>query len=487
MKEVLLKNIKYLLSYKLNNEDERYIKLLEKIMYEFLIHMESEYNKDIEKAPYYNMLLNKLNKNIKSIIIPANQFIYHRQGFLELGNNLKDKFELLEQHIGIDKVTKVKKEEILKMTYFYYLLNAIKNNEDAIGFRETHLDKINLLLMEKQVIDLAGMSQIYKKSYSAIYSDGITHDYYIYTKCLSVSDLLNINLISILELLIGKENLMKASIEGDSSIFQEFDLRYSHLIDTKGGKKTTASILINEFLKRIEATSTLAKKIEYAKKLNTFLFELYDYKLTTILNSKEKEKIDKLKEEIKVLETLMIYNKEPKLSVQMMHVQILKKMKQKLENYSNQTKEKVENEYTIYSLDKKRMTTVKSSVQPIHVENKYVTMHILDIKNVHNKVLVRINFNIIDFNSFTTKIYGNLYLTLKELKHLYSSSDLNVFTKESDVIRNAIANRLLNPTIMDIIKSERHNFLGEFIYDEEENRCIIYKNKSIENMLEKVM
>ena len=247
MKEVLLRNIKHLLDYKLNSEDERYSKLLEKIIYDFLIQMEELYNQDLEKVQYYNMLLNKLNKNIKTIIIPANQFIYHRQGFLELGNNLKDKFELLEQHIGIDKVTKAKKEEILKMTYFYYLLSAIKNNEHAIGFKETHLDKINSLLMEKEVIDLAGLSQIYKKGYSAIYSDGITHDYYIYTKCFSVSDLININLVSILELLIDKDNLMMASIDGDSNIFQEFDLRYSHLIDTKGGKKTTASILINEF------------------------------------------------------------------------------------------------------------------------------------------------------------------------------------------------------------------------------------------------
>lgn len=487
MKEVLLRNIKYLLSFKLNNDDERYESLLEKIIYDFLTKMDEEYNKDLEKATYYNMLLNKMNKNIKSIIIPAKQFIYHKQGFLELGNSLKEKFDLLEENIGSDKVTKAKKEEILKMTYFYYFLSAVKNNGDSIGFREKHLDKINSLLTEKQALDLAGITQIYKKGYSAIYSDGITHDYYVYTKCFSVSEILNINLISILELLLGKEECMKFSLEGDSAIFQEFDLRYSHLIEPINGKKYTASMLINEILKRIETVSSLAKKIEYAKKLNMFLFELYDYKVTTILNKKEKEEIRKLNEEIKLLETLMIYNKEPKLSVKMLHVETLKKIKQKLENYLRQQKENIENEYTIYSLDKKRQTVVKSSVQPIHVENKYVTLHILDTKTIHNKVLVRINFNIIDFNHFTTKIYGNLYLTLKELKHLYSSTDLNVFTKESDVIRTSIANRLLNPTIMDIIKSERHNFLGEFIYDKEEDRCIIYKNKSIENMLEKVM
>lgn len=486
MKEVLLRNIKYLLNFKLNSDDERYEKLLEKIIYDFLTKMDEVYNKDLEKASYYNMLLNKMNENIKSIIIPANQFIYHKQGFLELGNTLKEKFDLLEENIGNDKVTKSKKEEILKMTYFYYFLSAVKNNDGTIGFKEEHLSKINSLLTEKQAMDLAGITQIYKKNYSAISSDGITHDYYIYTKCFSVSDILNINLISILELIIGKEELMKASTSGDSTIFQEFDLRYSHLIEPVNGKKITASMLINEFLKRIETSTSLAKKIEYARKLNTFLFELYDYKVTTVLNHKEKEKINLLKEEIKLLETLMIYNKEPKLSVQMLHVEILKKVKQKLENYLKNQTEKTENEYTIYSLDKKRKTIVKSSVQPIHVENKYVTIKILDTKTIHNKVLVRINFNIIDFNNYTTKIYGNLYLTLKELKHLYSSTDLNVFTKESDVIRTSIANRLLNPTIMDIIKSERHNFLGEFIYDEEENRCIIYKNKSIENMLEKV-
>jgi len=486
MKEVVLRNIKYLLNFKLNNDDERYARLLEKIIYEFLTNMDEVYNKDLEKANYYNMLLNKMNENIKSIIIPANQFLYHRQGFLELGNSLKEKFDVLEENIGSEKVTKSKKEEILKMTYFYYFLSAVKNNEGTIGFKEKHLDKINDLLLEKQAHDLAGMTQIYKKTYSAINPDGITHDYYIYTKCFCVSEILNINLISILELIIGKEDLMRASLEGNSYIFQELDLRYSHLIEPVNGKKITASMLINEFLKRIETSTNLAKKIEYARKLNTFLFELYDYKVTTILNQKEKEKISALKEEIKLLETLMIYHKEPKLSVQMLHIETLKKTKQKIDNYLRAQTEKAENEYTIYSLDKKKQTKVKSSVQPIHIENKYVTIKILDTKNIHNKVLVRVNFNIIDFNNFTTKIYGNLYLTLKELKHLYSSSDLNVFTKESDVIRNAIATRLLNPTIMDIIKSERHNFLGEFIYDKEEDRCIIYKNKNIENMLEKV-
>ena len=140
MKEVVLRNIKYLLNFKLNNDDERYARLLEKIIYEFLTNMDEVYNKDLEKANYYNMLLNKMNENIKSIIIPANQFLYHRQGFLELGNSLKEKFDVLEENIGSEKVTKSKKEEILKMTYFYYFLSAVKNNEGTIGFKEKHLD-----------------------------------------------------------------------------------------------------------------------------------------------------------------------------------------------------------------------------------------------------------------------------------------------------------------------------------------------------------
>ena len=183
----------------------------------------------------------------------------------------------------------------------------------------------------------------------------------------------------------------------------------------------------------------------------------------------------------------MLYNLDSKLHDNLKHIAILKNIKNKLSNYLNQDKTKVDKKYTIYSPDKSRKLEVSSSVQPIQVKQEYVSINIKDVKNIQNHLLIKVDFSILSFNSHANKIYSDIYLSLNELKYLYSSSDLNVFTKESESIRTSIANRILNPTIMDIIKSERNNFLGEFVYSVDEERCIIYKNKSIEEILEKVM
>ena len=112
MKEVLLKNIKYLLNYKLNTSDARYEVLLEKIFYEFLVNMEALYNRSMERKAYYQFLLSRLNKNIQSIIIPAKKFAYHKDGFLELGISLKEKLGAYKEE-GIS-LSEKEKEELLK-------------------------------------------------------------------------------------------------------------------------------------------------------------------------------------------------------------------------------------------------------------------------------------------------------------------------------------------------------------------------------------
>jgi len=487
MKEVLLKNIKYLLNYKLNTSDARYEVLLEKIFYEFLVNMEALYNRSMERKAYYQFLLSRLNKNIQSIIIPAKKFAYHKDGFLELGISLKEKLGAYKEE-GIS-LSEKEKEELLKMTYFSYLLLALKCNDHVIGWKREDVSKINEVLTEVQAIKLTKFSKFYKKEYQAIYPDGTNHEYFIYTKYFTSKNLLAINQVAILETIIGSSRLMDASLKGEIEIFDEFNLRYGYLLSTKeekSDKKYMLSEMINQYLLSMEEAKTTKEKIEYSIRLNTFLFDCYNYKITTLLSQKKKEELKHLTEEVRDIETYMIYNKDKSLNTRMKHVEILKKIKTKLANVQNQKEDKVEREYTIYSLDKSRKSVVKSSVEPIHLENKYVLLHIIDTKVINNRVLVQADFNVVDYQNLVSKIYSKLYLSLKELKHLYSSKDLGVITKSSEVIRKSIAQRILNPTILDIIKTERHNFLGEFIYDEIEERCIIYKNKSIEEILEKM-
>lgn len=492
MKEALLKKTKYLLSFKLNTEDinEKYLKLLESCFYQFLNNIEEIYNhQDIASSTYYNMLLNKLNRNIKSIIIPAEAFHYHPLGFLELKIDLKEQLEPYQKNkveIGKDL-----KKELLEKSYFTYILKALKKNRNLIGFSNEKKEIFPYLeesLNEYQAITLAKMNKFYKREYPIVYPDGTKYHYFIYSKCFSCKETLNMNAVAMMEAIFGKENLLHAELDSNLEFLQQIDNKYDHLLkdlqyDKYHQKVYTTTSLLEEFLKRIENEESTYKKIEYFKKLNRFLLEIFDYKITCILNQKDDALIRKCMEDIKVIEANMLYNVQSSLHLQMEHVKILILVKQKLSNYLNASKQQTEKKYTIYSLDKKKQDIVTSSVQPIHIDNKYVLIHVLQVKSMNSKVLVNTNIDIVDYSSYATKIYENMYLSLNELKHIFSSTDLGVFTKESEAIRIAIANRVLNPTIMDIIKTERHNFLGEFIYSEQEERCIIYKNKSIEELI----
>ena len=132
MNEVLYNKIKYLLEFKnTSEENSKYTNLLEKIFYELIISLEENYNTDNTKNSYYSFLLNKLNNNIKSIII-SNNFSYNESGFLELNKNLKSLLNpYIEQNITI---TNPLKENILKKNYFYYLLLALKNTSKLTYF-----------------------------------------------------------------------------------------------------------------------------------------------------------------------------------------------------------------------------------------------------------------------------------------------------------------------------------------------------------------
>lgn len=490
MKDALLKKIQYLLSFKLNEDiDDRYSKLLEKILYELVEKMEDIYNyrDEIPSHTYYNMLLNKFNKNIKTILIPAENFRYHSSGFLELSVNLTKSLEKYKQ-VGI-QVDNELKEEIMKKNYFFYLLQVAKNNGNGIGFAQKEnqgYKEFERYLNEYQAITLANFKKYSKKEYKVTCSDGTNFNYYVYTKCFDSKEILNMNAISMLEVVGNKKLFMNAELDGNVDILKGLDKKYDHLLGKLSNEFTTTT-LINEFLKRISTEENMYKKIEYFKKMNIFLFQMFDYKVTTTLNTKDDNKIKALLDEVHVMEMNMLYNSDSKLHDNLKHIEILKNIKSKISNYLNQDKTKVDKKYIVYCPDKSRKLEVISSVQPIQSKDNYITIKIKDVKNIQNHLLIKVDFSIITFNSHATKIYSDIYLSLNELKHLYSSSDLKVFTRESEAIRTSIANRILNPTIMDIIKSERNNFLGEFVYSVDEERCIIYKNKSIEEILEKVM
>lgn len=490
MKEVLLEKIKTLLNYKCNAVNKIYQKLLEQLFEEFIERLEENYNdQSVSTIVYYNKILNQLNKNIKSIIIPAETFCYHPSGFLEFGIDLKEKInQYQEEQI---EVTRELKEQILKKNYFYYMLQAVKRNELGIGFQDYKpWRELSKTLTESQATTLAKMESFYKKEYKTMYPDGTTYHYFVYTKTFDTKEIFTMNVISMVEELYGKKEILKAEILGDTEILKKFDIEYEHLssylqYDKFGHKVYTPTTIINEFLKRIRKEKSVYKKIEYVKKVDTFLLEIFDYKVTTILNHKEDDQVEGLKKQLRIFENNVLYNMNYELNANMEHIKLLKTIKQKLENYQKQENTKTEKQYTIISKDKKKQETVTASVQPIQIKEEYVLVEILEVRNMNNRVLVKVNLRVLKFPSLASKVYSNFYLSLKELKHLYSSSDLGVVTKESDLIRNAIATRVVNPTIMDIINQERNNFLGEFVYQEQEERAIIYKNKSIEEILAK--
>lgn len=491
MKEALFEKIKYLLAYKLKTEDLRYQRLLEQLFFEFIENADKLYNNgNIATASFYNLLLNKLNKNVKTIIIPSTHFKYSSSNFLEFGTNLKNQLiKYQEENIPI---TKELKEEVLKKKYFQYILQVMKNNENALGFlfpNNRSWLELERSLNEYQALTLSSRKKNYRKDYKIMYPDGTTYHYFVYTKAFDVAEVLNMNAIAMIEIIFGKEQLFFSDLQSNTGILKNFDKEYSHLLgelmyDEHGHVAYIPTTIINEFLKRIRKEENAFKKIEYFKKLNCFLLELFDYKVTSTLNQKDEEQIKKLSIDMKKMETCLLYNANYELNSTMTHIKLFKMIRNKMENYQKQDRTKVEKEYTIYSTDKKKKEVVISSVQPIQIDNKYILIQVLDVYSMNNRVLIKTNLNVLDSASLASKVYTDIYISLKELKHLYSSSDLGIATRESEVIRNAIANRAFNPTIMDIIKKERHNFLGEFIYSATDDRCIIYKNKSIEKVLE---
>ena len=76
-----------------------------------------------------------------------------------------------------------------------------------------------------------------------------------------------------------------------------------------------------------------------------------------------------------------------------------------------------------------------------------------------------------------------MYLAIKDIKLLYDTTDLGVVTKESEKIRKLIAERIVNPQIMELIQNERASFLGEFVYNSEQAKAYIFKNSKIVEML----
>lgn len=474
MNEVLYNKIKYLLEFKnTTEENSKYTNLLEKIFYELIISLEENYNTDQTKNAYYSFLLNKLNNNIKSIIISSN-FSYSEAGFLELNKNLKS---LLNPYVDLNiNITGSLKETVLKKNYFYYILLALKNTSKL-----TYFDKY---MNEQQAVKLSNFNKLYKKSYTVICPDGTKFNYFLYTKTVDNPNPYIVNICNILEMIIGSNNIMNYYLCREKTVLEEFNKKFDNVLgdlryDEVNKKIYNCTSLINELIRRIVKEDTQYKKIEYLKKLNLVIFEIYNFHLTTILNSKDNEKIRNIANEIKILEENMLYNLEPRLHNNMEHVKVLKNIKIKLSNYLNNDKKNVRNEYIIYSQDKKRSNKVIASVQPITIGNKNIVINIKDIKSVGNRILLRTNIRIIDYDKLTKKIYEGIYMSLKEIKHLFSVTDLGVLTRENEVIRNSIAKRLIDDDIMDIIINERNNYLGDFVFKETDNSCVIYKNQII--------
>jgi len=478
MNEVLYDKIKYLLEFKnISDEQTKYNKLLEKVFYQFVISLEENYNTD-KPNKYYTFILNRLNNNIKSIIIPSNNFSYINTGFLELNTNLST---ILKPYKDSNiNITPSLKESVLTKNYFYYLLLAIKNKDKL-----TYIDKY---FNESEAIKLSNFSKLYKRQYLVICPDGTKFEYFLYTKTLDTRNPSLVNICNILEVIIGKNNIMDYYLNNNIEIFEEFNKTYDNVLgnlryDEVNKKIYNCISLINELMKRITKEESQYKKMEYLKKLNLVIFEIYNHKLTNILNEKQDERIDEIKNDLKILEENMLYNQDARLHNNMEHVKILKNMKIKLSNYLNNDKKNIKNEYIIYSQDKTKSNRVIASVQPITVGNKNIIINIKDLKNINARILLKVNIRIIDYDTLTKKVYEGIYLSLKEIKHLFSVTDLGVLTRESEVIRSAISNRLLDDNIMDIIINERNNYLGDFVYNFDKNSCTIYKNQSITDYL----
>lgn len=511
--ENLMKKIRYLLSFKFNSDEEpKYIPLLEKVFYDFIVSMEENYNFDSNKNTYYNLLLNKLNHHIKSIIIPSDTFYYHPLGFLELSTNLSDKTDKYE--LANVSLSRNLKEEIFKINYFYQLLLVIKTTKTHIGICSTSssdIDKYNFIIgadyfgedknsiMEKvftevEALELTDCKKLYKNKYKVMYPDATTHTFFMYLKNLDFKYLEVVNMLKILEGVIGKTYLIDAEINDFKKFINEFNDKYDNLlgnlrfdINNENKRVQTYWNLISDLVYAIVNEKSSYRKIEYLKVLNYRLFKLYDKKIDEIVKDNlNKDDVLILQKEIKILEENMIYDEDYKLHKQMKHVELLNNIKKKINKFVFDDKNIFElKEYKISNSNRNKIREVKASFQPIKVNNTYVIINVLDNINLENKVFLKFSAEIYDFNTGLSKKYDNLSLLIDQIKYLYTSFELGVITKESDSVRIALAVRLINSDIMDIINNSRYGFVGEFVYSNFDKRCIIYKNGNIIEYLKK--
>lgn len=511
MNEVLLKKIKYLLSFKFNSEEDmRYLPLLEKILYNFVIEMEEKYNKQVSKNAYYNFLLNNLNNNIKSIIIPSDTFFYHPLGFLELSTNLKP---LLKKYnsMGIE-TTEELKQSILKRNYYYHLLQVVKSTRTTRGIVSTnpkYIDKFEvvtgcrtienstLYLLEKaftmaQSLTLTNLIRLYKVKYKVVYPDGTSHVYFNYYKALDYENVEIMNIAKMLEVVIGDEKLMQISIEGNFGEIDKFNEKYDELLgnlrfdmNTKD-REYNCLKFFSKYMAMIIEEENKMRKVEIIKVLNNLIFMMYEKKLLELLkNPLNKMQMNLISHDIKTLEECMLYNEEIKFHNQMSHVQLLKSIKDKFKiaMVKGGTSSKNIKEYTIYSRDKKKNRSVLSSLLPINFNNNIVTFEIHETSIYEGNTLVRFSTFVYNSDLRERYTYENLYLSVKDMKLLYDTSDLGVITKESEKIRKLIAERIVNPQIMELILNERASFLGEFVYNSNQDKGYILKNAKIVSML----
>lgn len=499
--DVLLKKISYLLSFKINDyNDNKYVPLLEKVFYEFIVLMEVNYNYAVGKNAYYNLLLSKLNQHIKSIMITDGKSYYHPLGFLELSINFLDSYNLYDDK----EKNLLLKEKILKTDYFYHLLLAIKTSKNHIGlisYKNIEKDQYGFdigtdifdndkfSILEKsitysQALTLVDNNYNFRKDYSIIYPDGTKHKYFTYLHSKHIQNLEIINVINILEIIIGKKTLIDKEINDYNQYIDEFNNKYNHLIDDIAFDKSnnkriqTAWNYILDLIYMI-SNNTGYKKLEYMKIMNLFLLRLYEDKINNIDKSNiQKEDINSLLDEIRKIEENILYNDSNQLNKQMNHIILLNDIKKKINNSLNDSNVSIykKREYSVESNDKLNRINLDSSIKPIKINNTYITIDIKDILKLEDRYLVKFDTNTFNFDDMKELKYRNIYLLIDNIKYLYSSLDLEVMSRENDIVRTLIGSRIYNVDIMKIIIEDRCGFLGEFIYSSGDSKCTIYKN-----------
>ena len=506
--DVLLKKISYLLSFKINDyNDNKYVPLLEKIFYEFIILMENNYNYAVGKNAYYNLLLSKLNQHIKSIMITEGKSYYHPLGFLELSINFLREYNLYDDK----EKNLILKEKILKTNYFYHLLLAIKTSKNHIGlisykniekdqygfdigtdiFDNDKFSIIEKSITDSQALSLLGNNYNYRNDYLVIYPDGTKYKYFTYLHSRHIDNLEVINFVNILEIIIGKKTLIDKEINDYNDYIDEFNNKYDYILDDNAFDKITGKRIQTPWNYMLDLVYLIVnnngyKKLEYMKILNLFLLKLYEDKINKLDNkSVRNEDINVILEEIRKIEENILYNDSSQLNKQMNHIILLNNIKKKisniLEDKSNLEYKKYQ--YIVESNDKLNKLNLESSIKPLKINNTYITIDIKDVLKLEDRYLVKFNAYSYNFDDLKEYKYKNLYILMDNIKYLYSSLDLEVMSRESDIVRTMIASRIYNVDIMNIIINDRYGFLGEFVYSYNEGKCTIYKNSKMVDYL----